>query len=704
MRRTGSFLSTASTYSTCESIQDKTKRFLYLVYEKEAMINLLQKFIQSVFGNIFSRKAHLKLGLYGPPNGGKCVTPDTEVVLSNGIVLPIKELFCYVNSRKDDFDLNSASEVSIQCDELGLYVPSFDMDQLKIVDRKVTHVYAQKYKGVVYQIKTSSGRVIRTTPVHPLIRVSGSGVEKVMAQHLTLNDSIAVAKNVKLASGSQLNAASEQLVSPGGTVQVLSAYQIAKPATASSAVSSELVRFVAYVLSESSYLTKERLIFSNADKRLLSDFEALSKKLFRLQPIRHLKNGVTYLELPSKIVTDYLEESLNFKLGTSEEKLIPHKFLSLPDSLIREFLRTYADCEALVSRNIRSKSVAIELSSKSKKFLEQIQLMLNRFGIVGAFWSKLVNDELHHKLTVGGSENYRIFQGEIGFSISSKSQQFPNLYNVKGKLNLPVVRLLDNVRLTQEEFHDNTHATEMFGNSKTTPRTTDMEKMKNPELVRKIREADTLWDKIVEITEIPYDDLVYDLTIQDTHTFLTSSGIIAHNTTLANRITEDWLGEKMGSVSNIPHETREVQVKEQINIKSGRKELSFNLIDTPGIATKIDYEDFVKAGMSVKKSKKRAREATKGVIDAITWLDDMDLVVVVLDATLDPYSQVNITIIGNLQARDIPVLIVANKTDLKKTSIKKIQAAFPQYDVVGISAKFGNNIDKFYEAVFALVD
>ena len=174
-------------------------------------------------------------------------------------------------------------------------------------------------------------------------------------------------------------------------------------------------------------------------------------------------------------------------------------------------------------------------------------------------------------------------------------------------------------------------------------------------------------------------------------------------TTLANRITEDWLGEKMGSVSNVPHETREVKVKEQINIKSGKKELSFNLIDTPGIATKIDYEDFVKAGMEVEKSKKRAKEATKGVIDSIKWLNDVDVVVVVMDATIDPYSQVNITIIGNLQARNIPVLIVANKTDLKEASIKKIESAFPQYGVVGISAKFGNNIDEFYEALFALV-
>ena len=80
----------------------------------------------------------------------------------------------------------------------------------------------------------------------------------------------------------------------------------------------------------------------------------------------------------------------------------------------------------------------------------------------------------------------------------------------------------------------------------------------------------------------------------------------------------------------------------------------------------------------------------------------MDLVVIVLDATLNPYNQVNITIIGNLAARKTPVLIVANKTDKKRANIKKIEAAFPEYKVIGISAKYGKNFDKFYDSIFKL--
>ncbi len=173
--------------------------------------------------------------------------------------------------------------------------------------------------------------------------------------------------------------------------------------------------------------------------------------------------------------------------------------------------------------------------------------------------------------------------------------------------------------------------------------------------------------------------------------------------TLANRICQDWLGEEMSSVSHIAHETREIKIKEQVTIKNKKgKELTFSLVDTPGISTRIDYEDFLKKGIKKKEAKARAKEATKGVIDSIKWLDNMDSVVIVLDSTQDPYSQVNITIIGNLQARDIPVLIVANKVDLKRSNLDAIKAAFPQYDIVGISAKYGKHTEEFYEELFRL--
>ena len=176
----------------------------------------------------------------------------------------------------------------------------------------------------------------------------------------------------------------------------------------------------------------------------------------------------------------------------------------------------------------------------------------------------------------------------------------------------------------------------------------------------------------------------------------------AGKTSLANVISEDWTGESIGKVSEVPHETREIQYKEKVEIKHKGKILVFKIVDTPGIATRIDYEDFLHYGLKKTEAKRRAKEATQGIIESIKWLDDMDAVVVVLDAAENPYSQVNITIVGNLVARKIPVLIVANKIDLKNANIKKIEAAFPEYEVIGISAKKKTNMDGFYAALFKL--
>ncbi len=176
----------------------------------------------------------------------------------------------------------------------------------------------------------------------------------------------------------------------------------------------------------------------------------------------------------------------------------------------------------------------------------------------------------------------------------------------------------------------------------------------------------------------------------------------AGKTSLANRICKDFTGEEIGSVSKIPHETRTIQFKEKVEIEYQGKKMTFKMIDTPGIATKIDYEDFLKYKVRKKEARTRAKEATQGVIESIKWLDDMDIVVIVLDSTQNPYNQVNITIIGNLVARKIPVLIVANKIDLIKADIKKIESAFPEYEIVGISAKKGKNFEEFYESIFKL--
>lgn len=176
----------------------------------------------------------------------------------------------------------------------------------------------------------------------------------------------------------------------------------------------------------------------------------------------------------------------------------------------------------------------------------------------------------------------------------------------------------------------------------------------------------------------------------------------AGKSTLANRVLKDILGDEAPefATSSIEHETRKVQKVEKLELKKNGKKIVFNLLDTPGIATKIDFEDFVGQGMKKSDAKERAKEATQGVIESIKWLDSVDAVLVVLDATLNPYNQVNITLVGNLIAKKKKLLIVANKMDMKSANLDKIKLVFPDYKIISISAKTGKGIDELYDAIF----
>jgi GTPase len=173
----------------------------------------------------------------------------------------------------------------------------------------------------------------------------------------------------------------------------------------------------------------------------------------------------------------------------------------------------------------------------------------------------------------------------------------------------------------------------------------------------------------------------------------------AGKTTLANKISLDWLGKEVGTVSEIPHETRHIQKIENVVVKTDNGALKMNIVDMPGIATQVDFKSFEEFGLSEEDARDRAKEATKGVIEAIKWLDNVDAVLVVMDSAADPYTQVNITVIGNLEARDIPLIVVANKIDLENAAPASIENAFPQHVVVQISAATGENLDELYQAI-----
>ncbi|AHG05068.1 GTP-binding protein [Halobacterium sp. DL1] len=174
----------------------------------------------------------------------------------------------------------------------------------------------------------------------------------------------------------------------------------------------------------------------------------------------------------------------------------------------------------------------------------------------------------------------------------------------------------------------------------------------------------------------------------------------AGKTTLANRIARDWTGDAVGPESHIPHETRRARRKENVEIKRDGKTVNIDIVDTPGVTTKVDYSEFLDHDMEKDEAVRRSREATEGVAEAMHWLrEDVDGVIYVLDSTEDPFTQVNTMLIGIIESRELPVLILGNKTDLEDSNIQQISNAFPQHETIALSAKEGSNMDEVYEKI-----
>lgn len=176
----------------------------------------------------------------------------------------------------------------------------------------------------------------------------------------------------------------------------------------------------------------------------------------------------------------------------------------------------------------------------------------------------------------------------------------------------------------------------------------------------------------------------------------------AGKTTLANAMCRDFTGQVLGTVSEVPHETRRVLTKQEVVMKSEHGSLTVDVMDTPGLASRVNAMDFeLMYNMDEEAARKRAEEATQGILEAIEALETLDGILLVIDSADDPYTQVNQVLLTHVQARKVPMIVVANKVDRPDSDAGRIAKMFQRHQVVGISAKTGHNLDKLYEVLIA---
>ena len=221
------------------------------------------------------------------------------------------------------------------------------------------------------------------------------------------------------------------------------------------------------------------------------------------------------------------------------------------NELVSQLLKGYFDTDGCVEKSRR----AITITSASDRMIEDLHLLLPRFGIIGI-------KEKDSTISVSGLSAIR-FEKEIGFGLDEKSAKLNILVSkVAGSTVCDTIRVGNQTMLINKKIKD----------------------YENHELA------------YIEVNKIEsgYEDVVYDFTIPENHNFV-SEGMIIHNTAFtdnllaaAGMMAEKNAGDLEEGMTTWQHkdEQERLMTVDAANVSMGHeylgKEYLINLIDTPG--------------------------------------------------------------------------------------------------------------------------
>ncbi|MFX0185393.1 MAG: LAGLIDADG family homing endonuclease [Candidatus Hodarchaeota archaeon] len=125
---------------------------------------------------------------------GKCVTGETPLLLSNGEIINIKDLYDNYKEQNGIIEVDTEIESLIKLMNQSEVI-SFNGKTFK--NKKVTHIYRGKTNRII-EIKTKTGREIEITPVHKLHAFNGNEIIQVEASNLSLGDFIVIPRKMKI--------------------------------------------------------------------------------------------------------------------------------------------------------------------------------------------------------------------------------------------------------------------------------------------------------------------------------------------------------------------------------------------------------------------------------------------------------------------------------------------------------------------------
>lgn len=394
-------------------------------------------------------------------------------------------------------------------------------EDMRFVERHLTHVFSTGVKPV-YRLTLSSGKTLRATANHPFFTYEGwKGLGE-----LSVGDRLGVPRHV--------NGPSQR-----------------------THWSDEQVILLAHLLGDGSVLAGQPVRYASIDEENLTAVTEAAQKQFGIQAIRdtHEAARCTSLRLPSPYRLTHGKrnplaawfDELGLFDKRSWQKFIPEQVFALPKRQIALFIQHLWATDGSVTVNKNGRSGRIYYGSTSRVLLDQLSLLLLRFGINSRIRATPLKGEYRqgYSLDISGRDEQLRFLREISV-YGGRAQQCAQLLEaltVKSSgsntnVDTAPVQVWEDVKkilsekgMTHREFQT-AMGSQYCGSAyyKSAPSRSRLAKVASvldSAQLDMLAVNDLFWDTVTAI-EYEGQEEVFDATVLGNHNFI-ANGITVHN-------------------------------------------------------------------------------------------------------------------------------------------------------------------------------
>jgi len=194
-------------------------------------------------------------------------------------------------------------------------------------------------------------------------------------------------------------------------------------------INKDSAKLFSYMLAEG-HNNGRVITFTNSSKEIMKEYSDLVYNVFGEKVHRTDYNEV-------RIYNTLLAQSL-LRLGftrSSWTKYINQSILSSNEKVLWSFLETFIDCDGHVCKNTPS----LEIALASKKMIKGLSYMMLRLNLICIIKNKLIKGRYYPKLTISGSKNLKELNENMRLLVSHKKERLEKFSKLNSNTNIEVI-------------------------------------------------------------------------------------------------------------------------------------------------------------------------------------------------------------------------------------------------------------------------